>query len=155
MDKLLEKRLEEARKGRLYWLALQEKYKLDATCYVLLIPDREDIVHLKRRFLQYISNKHGSKGVVLAEDNIISQTEWGKNNLYAEACTRQEAENLMRFYCMYQFTSNLLIASLEKPDGRKGEKLVGKKGLDRQEILDMLVFGIEKEQETGETENGF
>lgn len=44
---------------------------------------------------------------------------------------------------MYQFTSNLLIASLEKPDGRRGVKLIGKKGFGREEILDMVVFGIE------------
>ena len=65
-----------------------------------------------------------------------------KNNL---ECTEQEAGNLMRFYCMYQFTPNLLIASLEKPDGRRGINLAGKEWISRQEILDMVVFGIEKE----------
>ena len=58
MDNILEKRVEEARKGRLYWLYLLEKYKLDFTSYVLLIPDKEDIIHLKNRFIQYIARKN-------------------------------------------------------------------------------------------------
>lgn len=156
MDNLLEKRFGEAEKGRSYWLYLQDKYKLDASGYVLLVPDKEDIVHLKERFCQYITNKNGSKGLILADQSLISQISNIKGDtLYAEACTRQEAENLMRFYCMYQFTSNLLIASLEKPDGRRGKNLIGKKGFCREEILDMVVFGIGKEQEAEETGNGF
>ena len=155
MDSLLENRLEEARKGRMYWLALQKKYNLDFDSYVLLVPDKENIVHLKKRFMQYITGKRGNKGIILADNEIPGiDGVYKEGNLYIETCTSKEAENLMRFYCMYQFTSNLLIASLEKPDGRRGERLVGKKGLDREEILDMVVFGIEKEQETEETGNG-
>ena len=156
MDSLLEKRFSEAEKGRMYWLYLQDKYNLDASSYVLLIPDKEDILHLKERFLQYITNRNGNKGLILAGQSLISQISNIKGNtLYAMACTPQEAENLMRFYCMYQFTSNLLIASLEKPDGRRTKNLIGKKGLCREEILDMIVFGIGKEQEAEETGNEF
>ncbi len=145
MDNILEKRVEEARKGRLYWLYLLEKYKLDFTSYVLLIPDKEDIIHLKNRFIQYIARKNGSKGVIIAYKELISNIQCTDGSICTETCTRQEAENLMRFYCMYQFTPNLLIASLEKPDGRRGINLAGKDGFSRQEILDMVVFGIEKE----------
>ncbi|MCI9078956.1 MAG: hypothetical protein HFH68_08540 [Lachnospiraceae bacterium] len=147
MDSLLERRLEEARKGRLYWLYLLEKYQLDFAGYVLLIPDKEDIVHLKESFTQYIAKKSGSKGVIIICQELASMAgckEDSINNVYIETCTIQEAENLMRFYCMYQFTPNLLIASLEKPDGRRGINLAGKEGLSREEILDMVVFGIEK-----------
>ena len=42
MDSLLEKRFSEAEKGRMYWLYLQDKYNLDASSYVLLIPDKEE-----------------------------------------------------------------------------------------------------------------
>ena len=111
---------------------------------------------MKESFRQYITNKSGSRGVILANQSLISQISNIEDEiLSAEACTRQEAENLMRFYCMYQFTSNLLIASLEKPDGRRGKNLIGKKGLCREEILDMIVFGIGKEQEAEETGNEF
>lgn len=145
MDSILERRFEEARKGRLYWLYLLEKYKLDFTSSVLLIPDKEDIVHLKKRFIQYIAKKNSSKGVIIAGKELVSNTKCKNDGICTETCTRQEAENLMRFYCMYQFTPNLLIASLEKPDGRRGINLAGKDGFSRQEILDMVVFGIEKE----------
>lgn len=145
MDSLLEKKLEEARKGRLYWLYLLEKYKLGFTSYVLLIPDKEDIMHLKKRFIQYIARKNGSKGVIITCKELFSNTKCKDGSIYTEACTRQEAENLMRFYCMYQFTPNLLIASLENPDGRRGINLAGKEGFSREEILDMVVFGIGKE----------
>lgn len=155
MDSLLEKRLEEARKGRMYLLDLQRKYNLDFSSYVLLIPDKENIVHLKKRFIQYIAIKHGNKGLILADNEMSEMAgKFQGSSLYIETCTSEQAENLIRFYCMYQFTSNLLVASLEKPDGRRGEKLVGIKGLDREEILDMVVFGIEKEQKAEETGNG-
>ncbi|MDE6615174.1 MAG: hypothetical protein K2K35_01290 [Lachnospiraceae bacterium] len=145
MDSILERRFEEARKGRLYWLYLLEKYKLDLSGYVLLIPDKEDIRHLKKRFIQFIARKNGSKGVIVTCTGLVSNTEYKEDNIYTEVCTEQETVNLMRFYCMYQFTPNLLIASLEKPEGRRGINLAGKEGISRQEILDMVVFGIEKE----------
>lgn len=145
-ENLLEEKFNEAEKGRQYWITLQEKYSLESSDYVLLIPDKEDIIHLKKRFQQFISKKHGRNGLILAGKDLLDKLEKiQSNNIFMQECSSSEAHNLMRFYCMYQFTANLLIASLEKPDGRRGSNLIGKKGLEREEILDMVVFGIEKE----------
>lgn len=147
MENLLEQKIEEAKAGRSFWLDLKSQYNLNASDYVLLIPDmNEDIKHLIECFLIYIKKKHGNTGLVVVPQKIqqnilINCVESDKLQLHI--CTEKQIEELMRFYCMYQFTSNLLIASLTKPDGRRGELLVGKKGFKRQEILDMVVFGLD------------
>lgn len=147
MQKLLEQRLLEARNGRYLWLDLKSQYNLDDSAYVLLIPDAdEDIGHLIEGFIKYIKKKHGHTGLIVVPEKIQQKLLLyckKSGQLEIHTCTKKQVDELIRFYCMYQFTGNLLIASLTKPDGRRGELLVGKKGMGRQEILDMVVFGLE------------
>ncbi len=48
----------------------------------------------------------------------------------------------MKFYSLYMFTDRLVIASLDEPDGRNGERMVGKKGITVGEIFPIGVYWI-------------
>lgn len=147
MKELFETRIKQAIEGRKTWLWLQKKYKLGVSDYVLLIPSEfENVLHLQIRFHQFLMKKKARCGVILFPKGMKPSFLEIETIEYLE-CDRNSIEELIRFYCMYQFTNNLLIASLTKPDGRMGEKLMRKKGLTRDEVLDIVVFGIEKEEE--------
>lgn len=71
------------------WIC-KKNIKLDSLCYVLLIPDNEDIIHLKNRFIQYINNKHGNRGIILANSSLISKLVFKSDGiLFTKACICQ------------------------------------------------------------------
>lgn len=60
-------------------------------------------------------------------------------------CTRREMDALLQFYCLYEFASNLTIASLNVPPGRIGLGMAGHKRFTYEEVFAGVVYGILKE----------
>ena len=136
-----------AERGRLLWLSLVEKHNIDAATFVILLPteDRKDNEPALRFLDKFLEQKFAKKAYVLSHD------EWVKENITMYSSkgeyvyfSREQARELMQFYCLYEFAPNLVIASLTEPSGRLGEKLVGHKNppLTRDEIFKTVVYRL-------------
>lgn len=80
---------------------------------------------------------------------VLSYDEWvlGMKEQYQEfaqieQCKKEDIKALIQFYCLYEFASNIIIASLEEPAGRMGIGMVGKKGLSSEEIFKGIVYSL-------------
>jgi hypothetical protein len=55
-------------------------------------------------------------------------------------CPRKKAEELMQFYCLYNFDRRFFCASLDEPYGRNGSRIIGARGITAEEIFVIGVY---------------
>lgn len=141
----MKERLCKAKRGREVWLSLCDSYNISGSSYVLIFPDRDfgyneqALGHLQ----EFIEKKGISEIFLLADDGWLAACEV---KLPAEAkVVRLESEKIdeiLQFYCLYDFAPNLIVASLEKPSGRLGRGLIGKRGISAEEVFVKEIYGM-------------
>jgi len=139
----IEKRVVKAKYGRKFWLSLVEKFRIDQSVYVVVLPDKKkDNNSLAMSLLlEFLGRKGTEKTIVLFCDEWELEQQIVKNISFMK-CKEEEIDGLIQFYCLYEFTTNLVIASLEQPAGRLGLGMIGKKGLEKDEIFAGVVYGL-------------
>lgn len=145
----MDERIELAREGRLFWLGLIERYQIDNAFQVILLPDQGQIYWKPAlKYLpKYLKKKHAKRGIVLTSQKELVQTQSKRNHdIVFALCKSEELLQLMQFYCLYEFTSNFVIASLEEPAGRMGTGMIGQKGLSLEEVFAGVVYGLVDEE---------
>lgn len=145
LDELLEKKIESAKMGRKFWISLQEEYSCTSVSQVILIPHKEtEYMEAFYDVLPDFVDKVSADKVILLyigeDETEHDKTE--KVTLYKKHITVQVSQNIIDFYSMYEFTSNLQIVSLTKPNGRQGKNFVDNKRLNLKEALRVIVFGL-------------
>lgn len=146
--KLVLKNILRAYKGRKIWLQLIKEYGLGEKDYVILMPstDRDynyySLLYLDK-FLKRVSS---NRAIILTfDENVIKSAYLFSENIeIKKGFTREQAELLMKCYCMYMFTDKLIICSLEEPEGRNGKQLVGKKNMSLEEVIAICIYGFKK-----------
>lgn len=141
----MERRIELAKKGRQIWLSLVEQFHIDHSMYVILLPDAKreyngPAVACLNRFLE---KKYAKKALLLTHDEwVLSRPEGIGDNVEIMYCSREDAGALMQFYCLYEFATNFVVASLEEPCGRLGLGLQNKEGMTLEQIFVATVYGL-------------
>lgn len=140
MEDILEKAIKQAEYGRKIWLELVDKYGLEGNFRVVLFPsDDKDINTISVKAMRKLSEKV-EKLIALSYSQEVLSWDVKESNIILQLFSRKEAEALMRFYSMYEFTDKLIIASLDEPEGRKGKGLIGVKGITLEELVNIGIF---------------
>jgi len=113
---------------------------------VVLLPscDRE-INHLALLYLdEMLKSRKYKNAVVLTHDPAVLSCAglFSKNILRIVSFSRKKAEDLMQFYCLYEFDKRFIVASLDEPSGRNGSALLGKRGTTAEEIFVIGVYRV-------------
>lgn len=138
MDKLLQALVDKAYRGRSCWLSLVEQYKIEKNDMVVLFPKQDDSINaIAWKYTEKIAEQKRQIFVLSGEEyqSRHSNITWIKFD-------RQQAEELMQFYALYQFTNQLIIVSLDEPEGRCGRRLEGINGITMEEIVAIGMFGL-------------
>ncbi len=141
----MEERIELAREGRKIWLNMVHTYHIDADCQVVIIPENDiETQKIALKYLpQFLKKKYAKRAIVLLWEEKHYQTEeWIDDSIEIKICKKEDIDAIIQFYCLYEFASNLVIASLKQPSGRMGLGIVGHKGLKFEEVFAGVVYGI-------------
>ena len=140
-----EERIMKAKQGRELWLKLVDKYHIDNTVGVILMPHSGE--KYNGPVIKYLGEFLKKRGISHAL--LLTQDEWVSENtgLYKDiadvvSLSQEQIEMLIQFYQLYEFAPNIVIASLKCPAGRMGEKLIGKKGLTADEVVRGIVYSL-------------
>ena len=128
------------------WKKIIKRKEVSNRTVILLLPscDREvnyfALLHLdellkKRNFDNALILSHDGavkKSAALFSDKILDVIEYSRKN----------AENLMQFYCLYDFDRRFIVASLDEPTGRNASRLIGKRGTTKEELLVIGVYRV-------------
>ena len=145
----MEYRFLQAKNGRAYWMDFVKKYNIDNTKYVLILPGRQRIYNETaiKKIPEFLKKRGIKKAYVLTYDPyVIAQGEKVSEQMMIVETSEDEIRNLIQFYCLYEFAPNVLIGSLQEPSGRKGNSLIGKKGLTAEEVFAGVVYSLVDER---------
>lgn len=146
MSELLENSLKKAEKGRAYWLKFIEVYDLSVGKYVILIPDSYTCdAYLSLLFLEdFIQEKNAESIIILCTESIIKEVAFSFSEKIEQVIIidQEIKESLLKFYCLYEFSNRLIIASLTQPKGRRGKGLIQTGKVCYAEIFAVIVYGL-------------
>jgi hypothetical protein len=144
----LYKNLCKAYRGWWYWHCTLKKYKKQniAQSAVVLLPgsDERDN-YLTLLYLDRMLKQHKfAKALILTHSDVVKANAglFSGNILDIVDCPRKKAEELMQFYCLYNFDKRFFCASLDEPYGRNGSRMIGAKGISPEEIFAIGVYRI-------------
>lgn len=134
-----------AYKGWWQWHKITRQKGVFNTAVVLLPSCERDTNMLALLYLDDMlkSRKH-TNAVILTHDPLVQKSAqlFSKNILKVIPFSRKKAEDLMQFYCMYEFDKRFIVASLDEPNGRNGSALLGKRGTTKEEIFVIGVYHV-------------
>jgi hypothetical protein len=149
----------QAYRGRQLWLGLKKEYKLTDWDWAMLFPsDSEEETALALGLVKSFYQFEELSGEILLifcreEFKILAESfpfpQKGRVAIGREAC-----ESLLKLYSFYHFEGNFIVASLDKPAGRKAGRLLGYKGLSRFDLYQAFVFRLPHDTGTGNGGNG-
>lgn len=141
----LYKNLFKAYQGWWRWHKICKKYRLGNTA-VILMPseDRDNNFHALLYLDELLKRRGWEDAVVLSCDEVsVKSAEYLAKNLKKAAyISRKHAEQIMQYYCLYEFDSRLIVASLDEPSGRNASSLIGKKGVTVEELVAIGIYKI-------------
>ncbi|MCR4717859.1 MAG: hypothetical protein K5656_11845 [Lachnospiraceae bacterium] len=138
-----EKRIAKASEGRKLWRELIAKYKITDKDYVVIANDEDsNISNMTLKFLPEFMAKRAIKNVY-----IFSSLEFYDDADLGDGVTlvkllEDEIEAVISLYEAYEFTANIIFASLKIPNGRLGEGLLIKDDVDIEDIFKSIVYGL-------------
>ena len=113
---------------------------------VILIPDGDrECSFFALAYLNRLLEQRGwENAILLSTDTLIPKcADYFSNRILAVKILRPEQENdLLQLACLYRFDDRFICASVDCPEGRNGSALIGKKGLTKEEIFVVGVYGL-------------
>lgn len=141
MEKLLEESIAKARRGRESWIKLTGSLTGDFAVVLFPSGDRE-INDISLKYAKKLAEQKEKVVLLTFDEVLLAQKDSFPPDIEILRYEREEAEELMKFYALYQFTDKLFIASLTEPEGRTGKGLIGRNGITLEELIALGIFGI-------------
>lgn len=138
-------RIRRAYKGRRWWKKLISKYQIDNTAVILMPSKNQEDNYFALLYLdQMIESRKYDNALILTYDPVVKKCAYmfSKKIIDVKYFSREKAEDLMQYYCLYEFDNRLIIASLDEPQGRNASALIDKKGITSEEIFAAGVYRL-------------
>lgn len=141
----MRKNLLETYRGWWVWHRMVRKYQIGATAVVLMPGTNREYNRSALLFLdQMLKNQKYENAVIMTVDQAVASCAmlFSDHILGVELISRKKAERLMQFYCLYEFDSRFMVASLDEPMGRDAWRLVGRNGTTVEELMALGVYKL-------------
>lgn len=142
----LYRNLVRAYQGWWQWVRINRIKGVGADTAVVLLPGKDaGENYMALLYLdEMLKARRYRNAVVLTHDKGAEKSAplFSSNILKTVHFSRKKAEQLMQYYCLYEFNKRFIVASLDEPNGRNGSALIGKRGTTREEIFVIGVYRI-------------
>lgn len=136
----------EATIGYLVWHQLIKKHSEIQNTLVILLPDNNsDCNDFAFKYIeQLLKNVRKDNAVIITtKDNVLKPNKLSSNSIINTIIfTKRKIDCLIRYATLYNFDNRLYIASLERPYGRFGHRIVGLKGLEYEDVFAIGVYRL-------------
>jgi hypothetical protein len=125
---------------------LLKKYKkqdIKNTAIILMPEIHQRDNYFTLRYLDQMLRQHKfRKALILTHNEAVKKCAdlFFDNITDVVYCPRKKAEELMQFYCLYNFDKRFICASLDEPYGRNGSRIIGARGITSEEIFVIGVY---------------
>lgn len=146
MQQIYEQKRMQIERGRDIWLALERDYSQIQETYVFIFPEAdskcaEDVFHMLPEFIEQKNIK--KYYLISCDDRSFKRVE---NPDYTECIEipmgRQQIEDIIAYYMFDCFGKNIIIVSLDCPDGRNGSWLNGVKSITLEDVVSLGILNL-------------
>lgn len=145
VKKQLYKNLFASYRGWMQWCKIKKIKGFGNTAVVLLPACNKETNYLALLYLDQMLKSRGfANAIILTHDSAVMKTAafFTKKILKVIWLDRKKAEDLMQFYCLYEFDKKFIVASVDEPTGRNGAVLVGKRGTTMEDVFAIGIYRI-------------
>lgn len=138
-----------AYRGWFQWKKINLTEGIGNTEVILFPSDHTELNYLALLYLdEYLKKIKRDNAILLTFDERVVKSAYlfSKKILKVQKFNRRSAKNLMQLYCLYKFTHNLTIISLDEPYGRNAHMVVGKNGTALEDVFKICIYAIWPEQ---------
>lgn len=144
--KLFVDNIQKAIYGREVWSNIESKYDIYNGKYALLMPtlNKEYNYYGLLYLNQFLEKFKIDEVIILTVDERVIKCA----NLFSDKISNvikiseKDLDCLLEFYCFYLFSEKLIIISLEQPNGRNVNKLIGQRGITVEELIAIGLFKL-------------
>lgn len=132
-------------RGWWIWHQICKTQGMDRTAVILIPEGDRESSFLALTYLDSLLEQCGWENTILlsTDTSIQKCANHFSNKILAVKILRPEQEDdLLQLACLYRFDDRFICASIDRPEGRNGSTLIGKKGLTKEEIFAVGVYGL-------------
>ena len=146
ISKLLKQRLYSAAKGKRLFIRFFRKYKKQIKKVFVIFPDHDKkINHYGLLYLDdfLLRNEYKCAVIITSEQNLCDTAKTFSEKIVETVfIPKTKMQNLIDYYAFNPTLQNILIISLEKPQGRNGTSMIGKKDLSTEQIIAIGIYHL-------------
>lgn len=128
-----------------HWKRLRRSWGKNTTA-IVLIPcgDHEISFYALAHLKQMLSCRQLQNAIILSNDMLVLKIckTYSRSVADSISITNEEMEDYLHLYNLYRFDDSFIVASLELPHGRNGTSLIGVKGITKEEVFCIGVYGL-------------
>lgn len=132
-------------RGWWVWHQICKTRGMNRTAVILIFKEDHECSFFALAYLDQLLKQRGwENAILLSTDSLALRcAACFSNKILAIKRLEPEQENdLLQLACLYQFDDRFICASIDRPEGRNGSALIGKKGLTKEEIFAVGVYGL-------------
>jgi hypothetical protein len=131
--------------GSRLWAGLERKYEVDQGLYVVLMPEGDpELNAVALGHIDELVADRRARGVVLVVDGALSEAASPRSPgiVGIESWTARRIDALISFYELHNFSDRLLIVSLTRPFGNGLQRLLGRQGITKEDLVCLGCFRL-------------
>lgn len=146
IKKTLHTKLKSAQRGKEFFLSIYKKCKglgYGKIAYLIFPEHDTEINYYGLLYLDefLLRSKYGGAVVISADKSVCASSEhFSKNVIATFPVSDDEMAELIDYYALLRFLPDAHVLSLDKPVGRRGTNLLGKKGLSVEQMIAVGVY---------------
>lgn len=138
------KRLYFSFRGMLFYKKLLNKYKVNNSTFILIQESNdEELIQYGNMYMnEFIKNNNFQKLIILTSKEYnqrLDNTQFQTETIY---CSVKQINWLICLYCMYQFSRNILIFSINRPNTNKLSNIIHTNILTKKEAVAIGIYGL-------------
>lgn len=146
LENLIQEKINLAIQGRKFWIDLETEDDFKENDVILFFPDKGTACndYVLENMSEFFEKRKISKAFILSvEERVCRICEQEFSNI---CCCKQisdaEAEQLLAYYALQEFSSGFLVISLDVPKGRFGRSIAEINGMTEREIVRIGILGL-------------
>jgi len=145
MNSKIIKRIVQSGQGYLTWRKITKSIT-DRDVVLVMPEDCDELNYYSLLYIDRYIKKNQKRNCVIVTNNKKVLTHCKDiSNTVTEIfqVNSKKINNLIQFYCLYQFDTRIMFASLSKPNGRNAERILNKNGVSIEDIVSIGIFNLD------------
>lgn len=134
-------RIENAKNGISIWKTLVKEYEIDTKTGVFQVTNQKEYDIVRENIFQIKMEKNFDRILIICS-NSLKLKEIREGELITISLNDDELTSLIQLYCLFRFSSNYYLATIEYLNSSNEMGFLNKKNMEYEEVYKILALGL-------------